>query len=780
MNPPEAHQPPPSQRPLRVLIVEDTAADAELVVAILKRAGYPIAFEVVDSSALFQQRLSETDWDLILSDHNLRTWTGMDALDIARRSGRDTPFIVVTGTLGDEAAVEYIKQGAADYVLKHRLERLPVVVGAVLRERTHRAETARLQEQVLCAKREWELTFDTVPDPVFVLDNQCRVQRCNRAAAEVLGVGFSQLIGRPCYEVVHGRNEQHPDCPHARLLQSGQEEQGDLEEPRLGKVFHSTCTPLRDPSGGLRGCVQVMHDVTERKRAEDALRKSESHYRELVENAAYGIYQSTPDGRFLDANPALVHMLGYESKEELLARDITADVYHDPAQRSAILEQLYGKGSLEGIEVEWKRKDGKTITVRLSGRAVVATLGQPEYIEAIAEDVTQHRTLEKQVATLQKFEAIGQLAGGIAHDFNNVIGVMLGWAEMGVEEAPAGSRPQGHFQKIRDQAERAAGLTRQLLAFARRQILEPSNLSLNQVVSDLTSFLRKAIPASIEVRLNLAPDLATVRADPTQMEQVLMNLCLNARDAMAAKAQGQLMVESRNIEIDEEYCRFHVYARPGSYALLSVSDNGMGMDAATQERIFEPFFTTKEVGKGTGLGLATVYGIVKQHGGFLHVYSEPGKGSTFRVYLPVIHAAPDKLPPAETEQVRGGNETILVAEDHDGGRGMVSEILGKLGYTVLLAANGEEAVRIFQERRDEVALLLFDVVMPKLGGPEAFQRIEAIRPGLPVVFATGYSSEADILNSLTAENRHLIQKPYNPRALARKVRELLDARPAPR
>jgi CheY-like chemotaxis protein len=259
-----------------------------------------------------------------------------------------------------------------------------------------------------------------------------------------------------------------------------------------------------------------------------------------------------------------------------------------------------------------------------------------------------------------------------------------------------------------------------------------------------------------------------------------MNLCLNARDAMSAQTKGQLVVETRNVDLDQEYCRYHIYARPGQYVLLSVSDTGIGMDAATQEHIFEPFFTTKQVGKGTGLGLATVYGIVKQHGGFIHVYSEPGRGSTFRAYFPIVHAAPEKAPPPESEPVRGGNETILVAEDHEGGRGMVNEILGKLGYTVLLAANGEEAVRIFQQHREEVALLLFDVVMPKLSGPEAFQHIEAIRPGLPVVFATGYSSEAEILNSLAAEHRHLVQKPYSPRALARKVRELLDARSAPR
>ena len=772
MSPSEVQKPPPSQRPLRVLIVEDAAADAELVVAVLKRAGYPIAFEVVDSIAQFQQRLSRTDWDLILSDHNLRTWTGAEALEILKKSGRKTPFIVVTATLGDEAAVEYIKQGAADYVLKHRLERLPVVIGAVLRERAHLADTARLQEQILCAKREWELTFDTVPDPVFVLDDECRIQRCNRAASEVLGLQFSQLIGRSCYEVIHGLSEKRPDCPHARMLQSGREEQGDVEEPRLGKVFHSTCTPLRDPSGGLRGGVQVMHDVTERKRAEEALRRSEARFRELVENATYGIYQSTPDGRFLDVNPALVSMLGHASRQELMGANLITDIYLHPHARASILEEVRQMGHAEGVEVEWKRKDGKPILVRLSGRAVRNDQGEMAYFEAIAEDVTERRALEKQIATLQKFEAIGQLAGGIAHDFNNALGTILGWAEMGAEEAAENGRLRAHFEKIRDQTNRAAGLTRQLLAFARRQVLEPRNLNLNQVVSDTTNFLRKTIPANVEVKLSLAPDLATIRADPTQMEQVLMNLCLNARDAMPQG--GRLLIETQNLELDESYGQFHIYAKPGDYVTLWVSDTGIGMDAATQERIFEPFFTTKEVGRGTGLGLATVYGIVKQHGGFLHVYSEPGQGSTFKVYLPVVHAPADKPQQTEEGAVRGGTETILVAEDHEGGREMVSEILQKLGYTVLLAANGEEAVRVFESRGDKIDLLLFDVVMPKLNGPDALQRIRALRPDVPAIFATGYSSEAELLSSLTGPGCHLLQKPYSSRALARKVREVLD------
>ncbi|HEY4684269.1 MAG TPA: response regulator [Candidatus Acidoferrales bacterium] len=762
----------PLRRPLRLLIVEDSAADAELMVAALKRAGYLVTFDVVDSPVLFEQRLAQADYDVILSDHNLTAWAGTGALELRQRSGKDVPFVVVTGALGDEAAVEYLKRGAADYVLKQRLERLPVAVDHALRDKAHRQEAARLQETIHRGKKEWELTFDTVPDPIFLLDEECRIKRANRAAAQVLGLEFSQLIGKLWYEALHGLGDPRPDCPHERMLATGKQERYDIEEPRLGRIFEVTTTPISDPGGVLRGSVHVMRDITEPKRAEEALRESEARYRKLVENAVYGIYHSKVDGKFLDINPALVAMLGYESEAELLAVNPTTDLYQDPGQRGRLVEEHRQTGRLEGLEVEWKRKDGKPITVRLSGRGVQNEQGALAYFEVIVEDVSERRALEKQLRQAQKFEAIGQLAGGIAHDFNNVIGAMMGWADLGLQEAPAESRLQTHFQKIREQAERAAALTRQLLAFARRQVLEPRNINLNHTVAGVVSLLEKVLGEQIEVKTALSPDLEAARADPTHIEQVLMNLCVNARDAMPRG--GRLLIETRNVEFDEKYCRRYVYARPGRYVLLSVSDTGVGMDAATIERIFEPFFTTKEMGKGTGLGLAVVYGNVKQHGGFINVYSEPGQGTTFRVYLPVGNEVAEEREKTATEPVRGGTETILVAEDHEGLRDMARKMLERLGYQVVLAGDGEEAVRMFEEHRDRIALVILDVVLPKLSGPEAYARMCALKPDVSVVFATGYTAEAAQLNSMLEKGAAVLQKPYSPDSLARKVRDILD------
>src|SRR6266853_461195 len=389
-----------------------------------------------------------------------------------------------------------------------------------------------------------------------------------------------------------------------------------------------------------------------------------------------------------------------------------------------------------------------------------------------AEDRRQRKQMEQQVQQLRKFEAIGKLAGGIAHDFNNVIGVVLGWAEMGCEEAPPESRLHHHFQKIRDQAFWAARLTSQLLAFARRQVLQQRKLNLNTLVVEGMSLLHRVIGEQIEIHVLAAPDLNITLVDPTQIEQVLMNLCLNARDAMPGG--GQLIIETQNVEIEEEYCRTHPYAKQGSYVLLAVSDTGIGMDAATTERVFEPFFTTKAVGKGTGLGLATVYGVVKQHGGFIHLYSELGKGTTFRIYLPAASGLPEPREPKCDERTPKGSETILLAEDNEGLREAAQGMLQRLGYRVILATNGTEATEFFKANPGKIDMAVLDIVMPDLSGPAAYSQMAAIQPDLRVVFTTGYTPETVSLNSTLEKGVPILQKPYSMKSLAQIVRSTLD------
>ncbi len=391
---------------------------------------------------------------------------------------------------------------------------------------------------------------------------------------------------------------------------------------------------------------------------------------------------------------------------------------------------------------------------------------------AEAEGRRERRRLEAQVNQLRRFEAIGRLAGGIAHDFNNVLGSILGWAELGEIDLPEGHRARERLAKIRAQAQRAAALTRQLLAFARRQVLEPQNLDVNAVIAESISLMGKVIGEHVEINLQLTERLEPAWADATQIEQIIMNLCINARDAMPEG--GRLTLETQLTEVQPGAEEYRSYFRPGRYVQITVADTGTGMDATTLEHIFEPFFTTKEVGKGTGLGLATVYGIVKQHNGIIDVESELGRGTRFHVYLPVgtgVVAAREKKPVNEASR---GTETILIAEDNDDLREAAREMIEALGYRVLLAHDGEEALQLFTENSTSVGLVLLDVVMPKMHGPAAHARMLDIKPGLPAIFTTGYAAEADSLASTSQGRVGVVQKPYGTIMLGQKIRALLD------
>jgi two-component system cell cycle sensor histidine kinase/response regulator CckA len=388
-----------------------------------------------------------------------------------------------------------------------------------------------------------------------------------------------------------------------------------------------------------------------------------------------------------------------------------------------------------------------------------------------AEERKERKRLQRSVEQLQKFEAIGRLVGGIAHDFNNMIGAILGWSEMGTAEARPDSALQSRFIKIREQSLRAGKLTAQLLGFAGGHVLQPCRVDLNALVQEEMSLLRRIIGEDIEVKVRVAPDLRVTLADPTQIGQVIMNLCLNARDAM--EKGGQLMIATQNAELDADFCRVHALETPGSYVMLTVSDTGTGMDAATMERIFEPFFTTKEVGKGTGLGLATVYGIVKQHGGLVVVNSEVGKGTSFQIYFPAASGVHEPAEAARDFKPMPGTETILLAEDHPGLRETAQEMLQELGYHVLAAADGKKALELFRKNSDRVDLIIMDVVMPGISGPEVYARISELRAGIAVIFTTGYAPEAKSLGSMLEKGATILKKPYSLSILSQMVRAAL-------
>ncbi len=508
-----------------------------------------------------------------------------------------------------------------------------------------------------------------------------------------------------------------------------------------------------------------------RKRSQEALRESESRYRSLVHGAAYGIYRSDAQHRFVEVNPALVQMLGYVSTEELLALDIQCDVYIEPAERDLMLEELEQSGKVASREARWKRKDGKVITVRLSGRAVRDLQGRITGYEKIVEDVTERRALEEQLRQSQKMEAVGRLAGGVAHDFNNLLTVIKGYSELLLEGLTASDHHREEVEEIRKAADRAAGLTRQLLAFSRQQVLAPKVLNLNGIVSNMDRLLNRLIGEDVGLFTILEPVLGSVKADPGQIEQVIMNLAVNARDAMPRG--GKLIIETANVDLDESYVLEHTSAKAGPYVMLSVSDSGLGMSDQVRQRIFEPFFTTKEMGKGTGLGLSTVYGIVKQSEGCIWVYSEIGVGTAFKVYLPRVDAPAEPIVQKSLPLDLHGSETVLLVEDEDGVRALVRQVLHKHGYTVLEARDGAEAFRQCERHAKPIDLLLTDVVLEHMSGRELAEKLSSLRPEMKVLYISGYTDDAVVHHGVLSAGKAFLQKPFTTDALARKVRQVL-------
>jgi len=769
-----------STTPLRLLILENEPQDVELTLLELRASGFAVEVILAQDREQFLAALQGGKFDAVLADYRLPSWNGLDALKELRASGRDIPFLLVTGTLGEEAAVECIKQGVNDYILKDHLVRLPAALKRALNEKSLRDENVRayqaLSESEARAREQFtelDQIYRTAPIGLAIYGPDLRYLRVNEQLAKINGLSADKHPGMMTRDVNPGVAKA-VELYLRRVFSRGESilnveiQSTTLAQSGAQRTWLVSFHPLRGVSGVIFAISVVVLEITERKRAEQALSLSEARNQQLVENSIYGIFRISPDGTFLDPNPALLRMLGCTSTEELCPPTLVSDVFRYPAHYAECMAACRQEGQVHSAETEWRRRDGGMVVVRLHLRGLsVAKLTAS--VEVIAEDVTEVRAVERQLQQSQKFEAVGQLAGGVAHDFNNVVGAILGWAELGFDQCRSHPQIAERFARIREQAERAAALTRELLAFARRQVLQPRIVDLNALTGDLASFLDKVIRKDIELKVVNAP-LDLIKADPTQIEQVLMNLCLNARDAMPQG--GRLMIETEMVDLDDSYCRFYPYVTPGHYAVLSVSDTGVGMDAEMREHIFEPFFSTKEKAKNSGMGLATAYGIVKQHGGFIHAYSELGQGTLFRVYLPV---GPENARGSQATRVREssavelrGTETLLLAEDHDSIREMARQSLVNLGYRVLSAADGEEAMRLCETETPALAIL--DVVMPKMGGPETAAKLGERFEKLPVLFTSGYSQGSRGIDSAV----RYLQKPYSPSNLGRVVREILD------
>jgi PAS domain S-box-containing protein len=513
-----------------------------------------------------------------------------------------------------------------------------------------------------------------------------------------------------------------------------------------------------------------------RRQAEAASQQAEAKYRSIFENAVEGIFQTTPEGRFLSINPAMSRILGYDSPQEVILAytDPPHQLYIDPQAREKILSRLEEKGQVLGFETQINKKDGTVIWVSITARAVKDTDGQVLFLEGTVGDITEHKQLANQFLQAQKMEAVGRLAGGLAHDFNNLLTAILGYAELMLMELSEDSPLRQYIAEIIKTTDHASSLTRQLLAFSRKQIMRLQTINLNTVITDMENIFRRILGEDVELFTLLDPALGAIQADPGQLGQVIMNLAMNSRDAMPRG--GRLTIETENVNLDEAYASEHLEVIPGNYVMLTVSDTGMGMDGATQARIFEPFFTTKDSGKGTGLGLSTVYGIVKQTGGHIWVYSEPGQGTTFKIYLPQVEeaAVPIQPTPVPAESLKG-QETILVVEDEESLRTVICKTLRSYGHTVLEAHHGGEAILISARHRGPIHLVLTDVVMPGINGLELIERLASLGRKMQVLFMSGYTEDIAALQGLSTAGAPFIEKPFKPTSLVQKVREVLGS-----
>jgi two-component system, cell cycle sensor histidine kinase and response regulator CckA len=1130
---------------LRVLIVEDNPRDAKLTAKVLEGEVGKVQFEVTDSLESFRENLETARYDVIVADFNLHNWTALDALEILKESGKDIPLIVVTGSLGDEAAVECIKQGAADFVLKDRPARLPTAVQRALKERRLREERKRATQELSESEERYRTLFERNLAGVFRTAWDGRILECNQAMANILGISnprevlnlrvqdlyfsaedrarflekleaegrltnfemrlrrkdgspawlignisllpqpgtghsiiegtlvditerklteaenarlalivnssddaifsttlegiiatwnagaermygyapeeikgkhFSLLIpeesrgelaanqerlhrGEPLvhYEAEHVRKDRsrlqtsltlspikdaagevsgvsvisrditqskqaevslreseerfratfenagvgmalvdmqghpfksnpvlqqmlgysedeltrmvfteytHPDDRELdwklyRELTAGIREKYEIEKrfcTKSGGVVWGqlTVSLVKDMRGRPLCAIGMVQDITERKRADKAVLESEERFRTLFENAPVGIYRTTPNGRILAGNPAIIRMLGYSSFEDLAARDLNDTGFEPEYSRRQFMERLEREGEVSGLESAWYRQEGEVLYVRENARAIRDESGKTLYYEGTVEDITERKkaeaerarlvtaieqsaeavvitnlagdieyvnpaftritgygreevlgenprllksgeqapafyqqlwatiskgqiwhgelinqrkdgstyteqlniapvrgargeithyiatmqdvserkSLEEQVRQATKMEAVGRLAGGVAHDFNNLLTIINGYSELLMDKFESDKEAGAFLKEVKDAGERAASLTRQLLAFSRRQVLAPQVLDLNFVVSDMEKMLKRLIGEDIHLHTLLAPSLQTVKADPGQIEQVIMNLAVNARDAMPHG--GNLTIQTQNVELDEDYARSHVTVKPGPHVMLAVSDTGSGMTPETQARIFEPFFTTKEKGKGTGLGLATVYGIVKQSGGSIWVYSELGHGTVFKVFLPAVGEEPmAKEPAVKVPKTVSASETVLVVEDEAGVRSLIRLALESAGYAVLETEDPESALVACTNHDGPIHLLLTDVVMPNMSGPVVAEKVANLRPGIKVLFMSGYTDDAVVRHGVLSSNKPFIQKPFSPAELRQKIREVL-------
>lgn len=926
-------------RPLRVLNVEDSERDVALLSRHLAAGGYDVATERVETADAMRDALRNGKWDIILCDYSMPRFNALSALKTLHETGLDIPLIIISGTVGEDIAVEAMLTGANDYLAKDNLTRLIPAIEREMQEAKNRRkqreaekerriifeiiqgivptpnldeflklvhrsigqivyaencfvmlhdestdmisfefwvdsrdprpdpkprgtgfasyvlrtgqplllttevrkrmlengdavqigsvapswlgvpmrtpsrtigvmvlqhytkehaysrrdleflsyvgdqialaiERKRAEEALGESEERYRSVVETASDAIITIDETSTILFVNSAAERIFGYSIDEMKGASLTKLMPPELRPRHKNGIERYLRSGEKhlswEYTELSGlHRSGREIPLSLSFSEFTLRGRRYFTGIFSDITARRRSEEALRTSEERYRDMVENAIDIIYTHDLDGRYTSVNQAAERITGFTREEALTMNlaDSVAPEYLEKA-RQMIAAKLTGK-EITAYDLELVAKDGRRVAVEVNTR-IIYEGGEAVGVQGIARDITERKQLEGQLLQSQKMEAVGLLAGGIAHDFNNLLTAITGYSDLSLRKLEADDPLRVNIKEIKDAGERAAALTSQLLAFSRKQVMKPRVHNVNSVITGLERMLRRIIRESIAFEIILEPELGNIKADPGQIEQVIMNLAVNARDAMPEG--GRLTIQTENVYLSEEETVQHLSVEPGAFIKMTVTDTGHGIDQDTRARIFEPFFTTKEVGKGSGLGLSTVHGIVMQSGGDIAVVSEPGQGTAFQVYLPCVDEnvqAPRWVEGIEEDYT--GTETIILVEDDDIVRNLVREILMGHGYTVLEAADGAGALSLFETYAGKVDLLLTDIVMPGIGVAELRDRVEELRPGIKVLFMSGYTddslSNSGILNSDTA----FLEKPFTPDSLAQKVREVLES-----
>ena len=754
-----------------ILLVNDLPDQLEVTGFLLEQEGYAVLKALGGHEAL--ELLSQHTPDLIISDVAMPDMDGIELCRAIRADQRlkETPILLLSAFRKDvPSMVEALQSGAVDYIEAPYDPRLLLAKVALFIEK-RRAERA-----LSASEMRYRLLFENIPLPMWVYDletlafldvNEAAVRHYGYSREEFLSMTILDI--RPREDIpalishvkyIVGSNQRH----HRSGIWRHRRKDGTIIEVEIDSYVLEL--------NGRQTNLVLAKDVTDRRRAEEALRRQA-----LVFNTIYdGVVILDLERRITDWNPAAERIFGY-AKQEVLGQKLSLLCIPTLSEQlvTEICHKILAEGRWEG-ELPFIRKDGFAGAADSIFVLQRDAQGNPSSIVGVTRDITARKQLEDQLRQAQKMEAIGRLAGGVAHDFNNLLTAIIGYADLALRRLPEDEKVRRQIAEIKKSAERAANLTRQLLAFSRKQIIQPKTLNINEVVEDMGKMLQRLITENIELRLELAPDLWLVKADPSQIEQVIVNLVVNARDAMTDG--GELLIRTANVEVDEAFQRQHPFFSPGRYVMLEVSDTGHGMDAETQKHIFEPFFTTKEKGRGTGLGLSTVYGIVKQSGGFVTVESSPDEGATFRIYLPRAADGETRYEKKTTSiTTPRGTETVLFVEDEESVRKMACSTLEEFGYIVLEAADPSQALRLCREYRGAIDLMVTDVVMPQMSGRELAEQARKLRPRMRVLYASGYMGDETLRRNLLEERVPFLEKPFTPETLARKVRETLDESP---